>query len=418
MRNRVQAPGMGKSQSSGGNRMATANRLDIWLVKQVMRFAGNPRITTRLWDGQELYFSDGSPVGTMELKDRQALSGLVLKRQVGFGDGYSNGRIRIHGDLSAFMAEITRTSAVTGRYGSSRLRSRIAALRRGTLTGARDNIHRHYDLGNDFYRLWLDKRMLYTCAYYESDDATLDSAQRAKMEHVCRKLQLRPGQEVVEAGCGWGALSLHMARHYGVKVRAYNISTEQVDFAREQAALLGLGDRVEFVQADYRTISGEYDAFVSVGMLEHVGLGNYRQLGDIIHACLKPTGRGLIHSIGRSHPARLDPWIRKRIFPGAHVPSIEEMGVIFEPHRFSVLDIENLRMHYARTCADWLRNYRGAEGTIRGMYGDEFVRAWRLYLAGSSAAFSHGTMQLYQVVFAPHGNNSVPWTRAHQYPSN
>ncbi len=418
MRERVQAPDIDNFPEARGYRRPAANRLDLWLVKRVMRFAGNPRIAARLWDGQELYFADGSPVGTMELKDRKALFALLRHRQLGFGDGYSTGQIRIHGDLSAFLAEVTRTSAVAAGYRLARLKARVGGLRPNTLTGARDNIHRHYDLGNDFYRLWLDQRMLYTCAYYETDEATLDAAQQTKMDHVCRKLQLRPGQEVVEAGCGWGALSLHMARHYDVRVRAYNISTEQVAYAREQVALQGLTDRVEFLEEDYRNIAGKYDAFVSVGMLEHVGRRNYRELGDIIHACLKPTGRGLIHFIGRSHPAPLDPWIRTRIFPGAYVPSLEDIATIFEPRRFSVLDIENLRLHYARTCADWLRNYTRVEDTVRGMYGDQFVRAWRLYLAGASAGFSHGTMQLYQMVFAPHGNNAVPWTRVHQYPTN
>jgi cyclopropane-fatty-acyl-phospholipid synthase len=398
-----------------GHPAGPAGRLDDWMVRNIMRFAGSPRILTRLWDGRELYFADEAPVATMEFLDRRTLLAVVLRKQLGFGDGYSTGRIRVHGDLLAFNEELARTTSRTGSYRGDWLRSRLAGLRVNSLARASDNIHHHYDLGNDFYSLWLDERMVYTCAYYERDGATLEQAQVAKLEHVCRKLQLQPGQRVVEAGCGWGSLALHMARHYGVEVTAYNILSPQIAWAREQARVQGLADRVAFINEDYRKITGQYDVFVSVGMLEHVGLRRYRQLGDLIHACLKPTGRGLIHSIGRSHSAAIDPWITKRIFPGSYVPGLGDMAAIFEPHRFSVLDVENLRLHYARTCRDWLENYRRVEDQVHDMYDEEFVRVWRLYLAGATAAFSHGTMQLYQVLFAPDGNNALPLTRRHQY---
>jgi cyclopropane-fatty-acyl-phospholipid synthase len=278
------------------------------------------------------------------------------------------------------------------------------------------NVQHHYDLGNDFYRLWLDPSMLYTCAYYETADATLEQAQLAKLNHVCRKLKLREGMEVVEAGCGWGSLAMHMVEHYGVRVTAFNNSAEQIGFAREEAAKRGIDTgRLNFVLDDYRNINHRCDAFVSVGMLEHVGRRNYRNLGALIRRCLKPGGIGLIHSIGRSRPAPVDAWIARHIFPGGYIPSLGEMSAIFEPSAFSILDVENLRLHYARTCRDWLSNFESVRSTVSDMYDEEFVRAWRLYLAGSSAGFHTGTLQLYQVLFAPPGNNSVPWTRKYQY---
>jgi cyclopropane-fatty-acyl-phospholipid synthase len=277
-------------------------------------------------------------------------------------------------------------------------------------------VHHHYDLGNDFYKLWLDDRMVYTCAYYDSPAATLDEAQVAKLDHVCRKLKLEPGQKVIEAGCGWGALALHMAAHYGVEVIAYNNSTEQVAYARERAAAMKLDDRVTFVEDDYRMIHERCDTFVSVGMLEHVGLAEFRSLGALIKRVLKPDGFGLIHTIGRSFPDISDPWITKYIFPGGHVPSLSNAMAVFEPHKFSVLDVENLRPHYARTCAAWLENFEAAADQVADMYDEEFVRMWRLYLAGASAGFESGTLQLFQIVFTPHGNADVPWTRNYQYP--
>jgi cyclopropane-fatty-acyl-phospholipid synthase len=259
--------------------------------------------------------------------------------------------------------------------------------------------------------------MAYTCAYYPTPDATLDEAQVAKMDHVCRKLRLRPGESVVEAGCGWGGLAMHMARNYGVKVRAFNISHEQIVYARERAVREGLAGQVEFIEDDYRNISGKYDAFVSVGMLEHVGVENYPELGRVAFNCLPSNGRGLIHSIGRNRPAPLHPWITRRIFPGAYPPALSEMSQIFEPWDLSILDVENIRLHYARTLTHWLELYEAAVDRVRAMFDENFVRMWRLYLAGSIAAFTTGTLQLFQVVFAPQENNDIPWTRDYLYQS-
>jgi cyclopropane-fatty-acyl-phospholipid synthase len=399
------------------SRNVEARGFDHALVRWVLSFAGNPRISVRLWNGDEFLIAGDEPVACMEIHDRRAVFELMRSPSVGFGECYSQGRIEIDGDMRAFMVELTRAVSQRRRrdYYGPKLRSIMHAARANSPTLSRDNVHHHYDIGNDFYRLWLDDRMVYTCAYFDRPDATLEQAQVRKLDHVCSKLQLKPGQKVVEAGCGWGALALHMAEHYGVDVVAYNNSAEQVRYARERAAAEGLEGKVNFVEDDYRKISERCDVFVSVGMLEHVGQANYRTLGALIDRCLRPDGVGLIHTIGRSHPAPPDKWILKRIFPGGHVPSLGEMAAIFEPYRFSVLDIENLRPHYARTCAMWLDNFDRVADQVADMYDETFARMWRLYLAGSSAAFETGTMQLYQVVFAPYDNSAVPMTRAHLY---
>lgn len=388
-----------------------------WLVRRIMGHVGNPRITVRLWNGDEFPITSEPSVACMEFRERRALFDLLRSPSVGFGECYTDGLIEIHGDFLAFVNEITEalTNKTDKAYFRPKLRSLLRAARINTLDRSLDNVYHHYDLGNSFYKLWLDERMVYTCAYYPTPSATLSQAQVAKLDHVCRKLKLKPGQQVVEAGCGWGALAIHMAEHYGVNVIAYNNSKEQVAFARERAAAKKLEDRVTFVEEDYRQIHQRCDAFVSVGMLEHVGLANFKTLGRIIKRVLKPDGLGLIHSIGRSFPDRTDPWIVKHIFPGGHIPSLSEMTTVFEPHRFSVLDIENLRLHYARTCAAWLDNFEAVADEVREMYDERFVRMWRLYLAGSSAGFQSGTLQLYQVLFAPRANNSVPLTREYQY---
>ena len=277
-----------------------------------------------------------------------------------------------------------------------------------SLKRSRHNISHHYDLGNDFYQLWLDEQMVYTCAYFPTPDATLEEAQAAKMDHVCRKVWLRPGETVVEAGCGWGSLARHMARHYGVQVQAFNISREQVRYARERAKAEGLEGRVEYVEDDYRNIAGRCDAFVSVGMLEHVGVDHYRELGGVIRRCLKPDGRGLVHSIGRNFPEPTSPWLEKRIFPGSYMPSLRELTGVFEPCGFSVLDVENLRLHYAKTLDHWLRRFEASADAIERCSTQRLVRAYRLYLAASMASFTAGGMQLFQVAFAPVGEQRHP----------
>jgi cyclopropane-fatty-acyl-phospholipid synthase len=206
-----------------------------------------------------------------------------------------------------------------------------------------------------------------------------------------------------------------MARECGARVRAFNVSREQIAWARERARAEGLANRVEFVEDDYRNITGRYDAFVSVGMLEHVGRDHYTDLSRVIHSCLKTSGRGLIHSIGRNRPANLHRWIERRIFPGAYAPSLGEVVALFEPHDFSVLDVENLRLHYARTLEHWLARFETNADRVRALFDQRFVRAWRLYLAGSIAGFTTGSLQLFQVLFARPQDNEIPWTRAHLY---
>ena len=354
------------------------------------------------------------PIATIRFRDRATLLSLVWNPVGRFGDAYSEGRIEVEGDLIAALDSVYRALESKGR--PSWLR-RIGTYLPHTLISDREAVQHHYDLGNEFYRLWLDDRMLYSCAYFQSPAQTLEAAQLAKMDHVCRKLGLRAGETVIEAGCGWGSLALHMAKNYGVRVRAFNLSTEQIAWARAQAEREQLTSRVEFVQRDYRDIDGTCDAFVSVGMLEHVGRGSYGELAAVLTRTLDRThGRGLLHFIGRDRPAPLDPWIRKRIFPRAYPPTLDEVfrGVL-DPSEMSVIDVENLRAHYALTLTHWRTRYESAVAKGSMKFDEPFLRMWRLYLAGSESAFRTGWLQLFQVVFAPSGSNAVPWTREGLY---
>jgi cyclopropane-fatty-acyl-phospholipid synthase len=408
----------GEPFTHGYGREKTDGRVycvDAWLVNRFLQAIGNPPLRVVLWDGKEISRPPSSPAVGMVIRDRASLWRLFINPILHFGDDYSSGRIEIEGGLVAFMETVYRAMAKTPGY---RRTSDPAAYRRNqprlnSLLGSRQNIHHHYDIGNGFYRLWLDAEMLYTCAYFPEPAITLEEAQIAKMELVCRKLRLRPGQSVVEAGCGWGALARHMARRYGVKVRAYNISREQIAYARERAKAEGLEGQVEYLEDDYRNITGTFDVFVSVGMVEHVGPDHYRELGSVIDRSLKEEGLGLIHSIGQNISAPMSPWFLRRIFPGSYPPTLREMMELFEPWEFTVLDVENLRLHYARTCEHWLDRFEQNRDQIREMFDETFVRAWRLYLSGCIANFRIGHLQLFQVVFSRPTNNLVPLTRSH-----
>jgi cyclopropane-fatty-acyl-phospholipid synthase len=336
---------------------------------------------------------------------------MLVDPEMQIGDCYVEGELVVDTELVTLLVALNRTAPTRASL-PARCRQSLERITIGTSRRrAARNARHHYSLGNEFYALWLDPSLAYTCAYYPPGVTALADAQRAKLDYVCRKLALAPGERVVEAGSGWGSLAIHMAREYGVHVKAYNLVEEQVEYARGKVRRLGLQDSVEFVHGDYRQIEGRFDAFVSVGMLEHVGRRGYVELGSIIRDCLEHDGRGLVHSIGRHRPMASNRWIRRRVFPGGYTPSLQEMLEIFEPNGLAVLDVENLRTHYVRTLEAWLGNFERASERVAALFDERFVRMWRLYLASSIASFRTGWHELYQVVFSPAGADPRSATR-------
>jgi cyclopropane-fatty-acyl-phospholipid synthase len=385
-------------------------------VRRWLSAMGNPALRVALWNGAAVSPPGVEPVGTVRIRDRGALLRLLADPEMQVGELYTERRIELEGDLLA-MTRAVYEGGIDRRPGRRWLPWGLldCAQRRRDPAPGRESAQHHYDVDNDFYRLWLDERMVYTCAYFHAGDDTLEDAQLQKLDHVCRKLRLREGERVIEAGCGWGALALHMARYYGARVRAFNVSRAQLEVAREQAEKQGLSHRVEFIEDDYREITGACEKFVAVGLLEHVGTAHYRELGAVIGRCLTRDGIGLLHSVGASRPLRLNRWIERRIFPNAQIPRLREMMDLFEPCDLAVLDVENLRRHYALTLRHWLRRYDAAAEAIEARVGPGTARAWRLYLAGCAGGFAAGYLELFQIVFARAGNLAIPWTRAHLY---
>lgn len=390
---------------------------DRWLLGAMVRVVGRPKVRFSLWDGEAVHDPGMSAVGALTFPNRATLFRICSSPEMTFADGYVDGSITMEGDPIDVLVELASANRRAMPPNSMRRRfiNRVYRPRGTSKLKAKENIHSHYDLGNEFYSRWLDDEMSYTCAYFPDSATTLEQAQLAKMDHVCRKLELKEGQRVLETGCGWGSLARYMARNYGVEVTAYNISHEQIVYANERTRVEGLEDRITFVEDDYRNACGDFDAFVSIGMLEHVGLKNFPVLGHTIDRTLKEGGRGLVHSIGRSWSESLNPWIERNIFPGGSVPSLAQIMDVFEPVGFSVLDVENLRLHYARTCREWWLRFESVADETAAKFDENFVRAWRLYLAGSSAAFLMGNLQLFQVLFARANDNTVPLTRDYMY---
>lgn len=384
-----------------------------WLAGILQHRIAPAAVRVELADGSSTYTGPEPASGSLVVHDTRVILGLLVNPHLYFGEAYMAGRLDIRGGLERVVEAVSRLSLLPSPI--ERITSPLTIA--NNPTRARRNVHHHYDLGNDFYRSWLDDQLVYTCAYFEQPDVSLEEAQRAKLDLVCRKLRLSPGETVIEAGCGWGALALHMARAYGVRVKAFNVSREQIAYARERAVREGLVSQVEFIDDDYRNVKGEYDAFVSVGMLEHVGLKHYGSLADVLNRALRRArGRGLLHFIGRDIPRPLNAWVRRRIFPGAYPPTLAEVATrVLEPARMSIVDVENLRLHYARTLAHWGERFGRIQTAVRERYGEQFRRAWELYLAGSEAAFATGSLQLFQVVFSPSESAPPYWTRTQLY---
>lgn len=276
---------------------------------------------------------------------------------------------------------------------------------------ARRNVAHHYDLSDELYDLFLDSDRQYSCAYYHDETVSLEQAQNDKMHHIASKLLLRPGQSVLDIGCGWGGLATFLARSAGVAVRGLTLSERQHALASERATSQGVSGRVDFALQDYRDETATYDRIVSVGMFEHVGVGHYDEFFAKVKTLLKPDGVALLHTIGRADgPGTTDPFIRKYIFPGGYTPALSEMTGAVERSGLLMTDIEVLRLHYAETLRAWRRRFRANWQRAAELYDERFCRMWDFYLAGCEAAFRHLGVVVYQIQLAQR-LDSVPLTR-------
>lgn len=371
----------------------------------------------RLWDGSERRYGEGAPRFTIKIDGPETITELLTRGSLGAGEAYMSGSLDVEGDLQAFI-RMGFHPTVQGLQMRPRDKAKILSLylrNRNSLRKARQNIHHHYDLGNDFYRLWLDESMTYSCAYWDEGCDDIEAAQRAKYEHICRKLHLREGERLVDIGCGWGGMLLHAAREYGVEGVGYTLSTEQHEFANERLREAGLFPRVRVELQDYREAEGVFDKFVSIGMFEHVGKEYYGEFFSKVEGLLAPGGVGVLHTIGKHAEGDTDPWVAKYIFPGGYLPTVGQIGAAMSRTELVLNDVENLRLHYAHTLDAWAERFEARVDEVRSRFGESFVRMWRFYLNASSAGFKWGDTRVYQVAFTKGLRSDLPLTRAHLY---
>ena len=375
-------------------------------------------LTVVMPDGRARNFGPGDgPQLTVLLSDRRTAFAIARNPRLGFGEAYMDGRITIKdGDILDLMRLVVGANRwedkSAGRKALNKGKQKWRALfRRNEAKSSRKNVAHHYDVGNDLYRLFLDEDMQYSCAYFTDPGNSLEQAQSDKKAHIAAKLNLKPGQRVLDIGCGWGGTALYLNRVAGVDVLGITLSEEQLKVARQRAIDAGVADRVKFELVDYRALTGTFDRIVSIGMFEHVGAAHFDEFFATCRALLTDDGVMLLHTIGKyGKAAAPDPFTDKYIFPGYHLPSISQLAASTEKMKFIISDFEILRVHYAYTLDHWLRRTQKAQAKIVALYDERFYRMWEFYLAGGVVAFENGSMCNFQVQYI-RDRNAVPITR-------
>ena len=421
------------------------------IQKLLGRFDG--AVALRLWNDVTHSFGKCAdrvaPSFTLVLRDSAVLRDLVLKRgPIPLADAYFHGRLDVEGDLYAALGlkHHLQNLELSGRERAGLLMDAlrlafkparkiapagyVPTTRQFThdhsLESDRAAISHHYDVSNDFYKLFLDERMVYSCAYFHSPDDTLETAQAQKLDHICRKLRLQPGERFLDIGCGWGALVIWAAKHYGVHAHGITLSQAQLDEAKKRIAAEGLEDRITVELRDYRALEGEgvYDKVSSVGMFEHVGLANLPQYNATVHRVLKANGLFLNHGITHEE----DGWqktvdtefINRYVFPDGELDRVSNVQAGMEAAQFEIQDVENLRIHYARTLRHWVSRLEAHHDEATIYVSEATYRVWRLYMAASALEFESGGTAIYQILASRRPNarpymQPVPLTRQDLY---
>jgi cyclopropane-fatty-acyl-phospholipid synthase len=327
------------------------------------------------------------------------------------GDAYTQGTLQVDKDIYRILNLILKNME---NFHSNRFKLHRLLVTSKSCKNQKKEVTSHYDIGNDFYSLWLDETMSYSCGYFKSKSDSLYTAQLNKIDHILTKLQLEDNMTLLDIGCGWGQLLIEAAQKYNIKGLGITLSKEQYTAFNEKINSLNLQDRLEVKLMDYRSLEKsnlKFDRIVSVGMLEHVGRGNYDLFLKNANSVLKDEGLMLLHYISSLKESSGNAWIKKYIFPGGTIPSLREIVDIMPNYNFHTLDIENLRPHYKLTLLCWLKNFRKNKSVISDKMGVRFTRTWELYLASCAAAFNNGIVDLHQILFSKGVNNKLPINR-------
>ncbi|WP_189494231.1 SAM-dependent methyltransferase [Algimonas arctica] len=393
------------------------------LAPLMHRFVSVGRLTIIDHTGTRHDFGPGgAPSATVRVTDPRLYRKLFLNPELHAGEAYMDGTLiiedgGIRGLLEVFAHNRDGLRKGPIRKGIKTIQKTFRkTMQRNKRNASIKNVEAHYDLSNDLYRLFLDSDLQYSCAYWPTDikpleEITLEEAQLAKKRHIAAKLRLEPGQRVLDIGCGWGGMAIHLAKNHGVNVVGVTLSQDQFALARQRVAAAGLQDKVEIRLQDYRDCKGPYDRVVSVGMFEHVGVGNFEEYFTKIRDVLTEDGCALVHSIGRKGgPGATGKWIRKYIFPGGYSPALSETFAAIEKAGLWVTDMEILRLHYAWTLAEWERRFQANRDAVVTMKDERFARMWEFYLVISEFSFLYGKHMNFQIQLAK-SVGAVPVTR-------
>jgi cyclopropane-fatty-acyl-phospholipid synthase len=377
-------------------------------------------LRVELWNGRQLDFSDEAPRVTIRVPNAAAVRHLLSPSLYTLGKAYVEGNIDVSGRASDMIAVVGALAA------QGRARGRLArAMRSIVHTRESDSraVRYHYDVSNEFYAAWLDPGMVYSCAYFENGDETLAQAQLKKIDHILTKLRLQPGQTLLDIGCGWGALAIRAAQRFGARCVGITLSDNQAHLAREHVARAGMGHLVEIRLQDYRDVGGSFDRIASVGMFEHVGRRHLPDYFARIRALLADDGVALNHGLtttdldSRGAPYGGGEFIQRYVFPHGELVHLGGVLRAMQEGGLEALDIENLRRHYARTCALWTENFENNARRIRTLTDEKRFRIWHVYLAGCTYAFAHDWISVYQIVCGKSGRapDAIPWSRKFMY---
>ena len=379
------------------------------MVQFMSKFDKNPFLLR--FKGREYTIGAGVHRFVVDFKEVIPVSELLNSTSIALGEAYMDGKIEIEGNLyealDAFLGQM-------GKFSTDETALKKLIHTSLSKKNQEKEVTSHYDIGNDFYKLWLDETLSYSCAYFKNPEDTLYQAQVNKTDYILQKLNLKEGMSLLDIGCGWGYLLIEAVKKYKVKGTGITLSQEQYKEFQKRISEEGLEDDLTVELMDYRDLpkkGKQYDRVVSVGMVEHVGRENYQLFIDSVSQVMKDGGAFLLHFISalKEHPG--DAWIKKYIFPGGVVPSLREMIHAMSEDDFHVMDVENLRLHYNKTLLCWEKNYRESLEQVRKMFDERFVRMWDLYLSACAATFHNGIIDLHQILVTKGVNNDWPMVR-------
>ncbi|WP_315067290.1 cyclopropane-fatty-acyl-phospholipid synthase family protein [uncultured Clostridium sp.] len=368
----------------------------------------------KLWDGSSEIYGKGEVQFKIIFNEPIPKADIIKDPSLTFGEAYMTNNIDIEGSVQKVIESLYNNKE--SFLSNSDKYSSLLKIATNNIKNSKKNIEFHYDIGNDFYKLWLDDTMTYSCGYFKSKDDSLIQAQKNKVEHILKKLNLKEGETLLDIGCGWGELITSAAKKYKVKAMGITLSAEQLEKVKERIKNEGLEDLVEVQLVDYRELKNRtFDKVVSVGMLEHVGQDHLKEYFVAVNNLLNDKGVSLLHCITSTEIGGNNTWINKYIFPGGYIPAVKELVNCMSDVGFSLNDAENLRLHYGRTLEHWAENFENALPEIRKTKDETFIRMWRLYLNACAASFNSGNISIHQFLFNKGVNNELPWTRDYMY---